>query len=131
MPTYEYQCETCGKIEIFHGIMEEDKTVCPVCSKDGLVKLISAGSGFIFKHRAANQYNDILKAKYWRDHNGVRHKVTPADGHCSAPTVSSKQTRTPEEVAAIKKQASERAKKQRSEQSYKRYVEEVKRKKRQ
>lgn len=129
MPTYEYNCEQCGVIEIFHG-MSETKRKCPECGSKGLKKMISGGAAILVK-RQPNQYNDILKAKYWRDHNGVRHKVTEADGSTKSATPSQKQIRTPEEVAAIKKAAAARAKKTREAQSYNRYKDQVKRQRRQ
>jgi len=97
MPTYEYSCKNCGVIDIFHGMNEENKTICPECSSSGLQKLISAGSAIIISGREANQYNDIKAAKYWRDKNGVRHKVTSSDGYSTSASIN-KQTATPEQV---------------------------------
>lgn len=49
MPTYEYQCEDCGKhFEIFQSISEPKKEKCEECG-GRLTKLLSAGSGLIFK----------------------------------------------------------------------------------
>jgi putative FmdB family regulatory protein len=49
MPTYEYECSACGKrFEAFQGIKEEPLKKCPTCG--GKVdRLISGGSGVIFK----------------------------------------------------------------------------------
>ena len=50
MPTYDYRCEACEKIsEIFHGINDGAKRKCPKCGKLKLKRLISGGSGVIFK----------------------------------------------------------------------------------
>ncbi len=51
MPTYEYECEKCGKrFEAFQSITAEPLTKCNDESCDGTVKrLFSAGAGFIFK----------------------------------------------------------------------------------
>ena len=50
MPTYEYKCEACGEIlEIFHGINEGEKRKCPSCGELKLKRLISGGTGVIFK----------------------------------------------------------------------------------
>ena len=110
MPTYDYKCNKCGVIEIFHEMSADNETVCPECSQDGLVKLISAGSGVIIAGREANQYNDIKAAKYWRDKNGVRHPVTAADGHSTSATVTQQtasfaevRTRTKKDRKAEKK----------------------------
>lgn len=48
MPTYEYECRDCGgHFEFFHS-MSESKETCESCG-GGLTKLLSAGSGLIFK----------------------------------------------------------------------------------
>jgi putative FmdB family regulatory protein len=123
MPTYEYKCNNCGIIEIFHSIKDEAWTICPHCSGE-ISRLISPGGGIIIGHREANQFADIQMAKYWRDKNGVRHKVTPADGTSKSPTVS-KQTVSDEEVQRRTKKSRERIRKQESKESYRRYVKNV------
>ena len=49
MPTYEYECSKCEKnFEAFQNINDAPLKKCPQC--DGKVKrLISSGSGLIFK----------------------------------------------------------------------------------
>ncbi|MBN1546123.1 MAG: zinc ribbon domain-containing protein [Syntrophaceae bacterium] len=49
MPTYEYECESCGlRFEQWQGINETPVMQCPEC--DGKVsRLISGGAGFILK----------------------------------------------------------------------------------
>ena len=128
MPFYEYQAtnskEACSHCRDYFEVMQSINNKlkkCPECGVD-VVRLISRIGGVIMKGRGANEYNDILKAKYWRDHNGVRHKVTGGDGHTGSGTVSKKQTRTPEEVAAIKKRAGQRRKRKRTQESYQRFT---------
>ncbi|MDP2922824.1 MAG: zinc ribbon domain-containing protein [Candidatus Omnitrophota bacterium] len=49
MPTYDYECLKCGKIsEAFHKINDRPLKECPHC-KGKVKKLISSGSGLIFK----------------------------------------------------------------------------------
>lgn len=49
MPTYEYECTSCGyRFEIFHNIKQEPLKSCPKCNKN-LKRLIGAGAGIIFK----------------------------------------------------------------------------------
>lgn len=96
MPHYDYICDNCGVIEIFHGITEDDKTTCSEC-KGSLTKIVSAGAGVIIAGREANQFNDIKAAKYWRDKNGNRHLVTAADGYSTSATVN-RQTATEAEI---------------------------------
>ena len=49
MPTYEYECDTCGRrFELFQTISAEPLSACPSCH--GPVKrLISGGAGIIYK----------------------------------------------------------------------------------
>lgn len=50
MPTYDYKCKTCNKeFEHFQSMSENSLTKC-LCGKDGdVAKMISSGSGIIFK----------------------------------------------------------------------------------
>lgn len=49
MPTYEYQCATCGHcLEAFQKMSDEPLKDCPECHKATLQKLISA-AGFQLK----------------------------------------------------------------------------------
>lgn len=123
MPTYAYECENCGEIEIRHSILDDPWQICPTC-QGNISRLPSTGGAVIIKGREANQYSDIQQAKFWRDKNGIRHRVTPADGHSKSPTVS-QQTVSPEEAEARKRKAREHNKKQRSANSYRKYVQNV------
>ena len=50
MPTYEYACEACGhKFEKFQSMTAAPIRKCPVCGKNKVRRLISAGAGLIFK----------------------------------------------------------------------------------
>ncbi|MBN1542427.1 zinc ribbon domain-containing protein [candidate division KSB1 bacterium] len=50
MPTYDYLCENCGhRFEHFQSMKEKALTLCPVCNQEALVRLVSGGSGLIFK----------------------------------------------------------------------------------
>lgn len=112
MPTYDYKCQHCGVIEIFHGMLEDTKTICPQCNGEGIEKMISSGGGVIVAGREANQYSDIKHARYWRDKNGVRHPVTSADGYTGSATVN-KQTANPAQIKAEKKKDTKTGKKER------------------
>jgi len=49
MPIYEYRCSSCGhELEALQKLSEAPLTTCPSCSKDELVKLVSA-AGFHLK----------------------------------------------------------------------------------
>jgi putative FmdB family regulatory protein len=49
MPTYEYECKSCGyTFDAFQGINESPLKACPQCGKD-VRRLINGGMGVIFK----------------------------------------------------------------------------------
>jgi putative FmdB family regulatory protein len=49
MPTYEYECKSCGhSFEAFQSMSEAPLSECPQCGKE-LRRLINGGSGIIFK----------------------------------------------------------------------------------
>jgi len=50
MPTYDYKCKDCDKVfEHFQSMKDEHLTRC-LCEKNGSVtRMISSGSGIIFK----------------------------------------------------------------------------------
>ena len=50
MPTYDYICNECKKtFEYFQSMCAEPFTVCPECKKHSLRRIISGGTGLIFK----------------------------------------------------------------------------------
>ena len=50
MPTYEYLCKACGhRFEKFQSITSEPVHVCPKCGEKEVIKLMSGGTGLIFK----------------------------------------------------------------------------------
>lgn len=107
---YEYKakdinksCKYCkDKFEVMQSITSDPLTNCPKCGNE-IDKQVSLPAGHVTKGRQMNQYNIVKKAKYWRDKNGIRHKVTDADGMASSPTVSNRVTASPEQIAARKK----------------------------
>ena len=50
MPTYDYICDDCvEKYEYFQSMSDDPLTECPKCKKDSLRRIISGGTGLIFK----------------------------------------------------------------------------------
>ncbi len=50
MPRYDYQCEKCGRIvEVTHRMSEPGPEYCECGSHGTMRRLLSAGSGLIFK----------------------------------------------------------------------------------
>jgi putative FmdB family regulatory protein len=49
MPTYEYECKSCGHtFDSFQSMSEEPLKICPECGKE-VRRLIRGGTGLIFK----------------------------------------------------------------------------------
>lgn len=61
MPTYEYQCNSCGyNFSQFQNMKDDPVENCPECGKT-VRRLISGGSGIIFKETGF--YQTDYKAK--------------------------------------------------------------------
>ena len=65
MPTYEYQCRSCGhRFDAFQSIMASPRRHCPHCRKK-VDRLISAGAGFLF--RGSGFYTTDHRSKSYRE----------------------------------------------------------------
>jgi len=50
MPTYDYKCTECGHLfETLHSMKADPLKDCPQCGKPALKRLMTGGSGMIFK----------------------------------------------------------------------------------
>lgn len=66
MPTYDYECASCGhNEEIFQSITERPKKKCPACKKLSFKRLIGSGSGIIFK--GTGFYETDYRSKSYQD----------------------------------------------------------------
>lgn len=84
MPTYEYECTKCGgQFEYFQSMKEEPKAACEECGGP-LVRLLSAGTGLIFKGSGFYITDYKPKAGESKGDGGESSKVgegsTPAQG---------------------------------------------------
>ena len=85
MPTYEYQCQKCKRRhEASQSITAKPLTKCPKCG-GRLQRLISSGSGFLFK--GSGFYITDYRSKGYRD---AKKKDQPP----STPSSSSLPTRS-------------------------------------
>jgi putative FmdB family regulatory protein len=49
MPTYEYECASCGKdFDVFQSMSDDPLKVCPTCG-GAVRRVINGGTGVIFK----------------------------------------------------------------------------------
>jgi putative FmdB family regulatory protein len=50
MPTYDYLCDDCGhQFEAFQSMKDDALTTCPECEAPALRRLITGGTGVIFR----------------------------------------------------------------------------------
>ena len=50
MPTYDYECDSCGhKFELFQSIKDNAIRKCPECKKLKLRRLFGTGAAIVFK----------------------------------------------------------------------------------
>ena len=83
MPTYEYQCQKCHKRhEAFQAITAKPLSTCPTCG-GRLKRLISRGSGFLFK--GSGFYITDYRSKSYHDAKKKDQPSSPS----SAPSSSS------------------------------------------
>jgi putative FmdB family regulatory protein len=82
MPTYEYQCRSCGhELELFQSMKDAPKRKCPQCRKSALERKIGLGAAILFKGSGFYQ-TDYRSASY--------KKAADADKPADAKTPDSK-----------------------------------------
>ena len=84
MPTYEYQCSTCGhRFEKFQSFSEDPVKECPVCGQS--VKKLISSSGIIFK--GSGWYiNDSKKSSPAATTAAGKEETKPATAEDSGPS---------------------------------------------
>lgn len=76
MPIYEYQCESCHHhFDLMQKMSDQPVTQCPECSKDTLVKLVSAAG---FQLKGTGWYATDFKNKKSVSQSGVSDKKQDA-----------------------------------------------------
>ncbi|MCX8058047.1 MAG: zinc ribbon domain-containing protein [Spirochaetes bacterium] len=82
MPTYDYICNSCNKkFEIFRPISDEREVTCPECNSTKTKKIISAGSGIIFKG-SGFYTTDYKKSDINKKENTNDQKTTVNNKNC-------------------------------------------------
>ncbi|MDR1505991.1 MAG: zinc ribbon domain-containing protein [Treponema sp.] len=82
MPTYEYECKSCGySFEAFQSMRDDPLKECPECGKE-IRRLINGGSGVIFK--GSGFYVTDKKAGSSSGKNPKKPDEKKADSACSS-----------------------------------------------
>ena len=95
MPIYEYQCADCHhQFDLLQKINDEPTRKCPKCSKETVVRLVSA-AGFQLKGTGwyATDFKDKGKAPKNAEHSTSAHSVSKAP-ESDAKGVEKKSTET-------------------------------------
>jgi putative FmdB family regulatory protein len=91
MPTYEYECQSCGhKFDLLQTMSAAHVKKCPKCKKNSVKRLISAGAGIIFKGSGfyATDYKRPKTKDQRQERDGAAPKCSNAgkkDGCSSCP----------------------------------------------
>ena len=85
MPTYDYICNDCEKMyEYFQSMSDAPLRECPECKKNSLRRVISGGTGLIFKgsgyyltdyKNKKTQSSENKKSKKKKKNNKAKKKV--------------------------------------------------------
>jgi putative FmdB family regulatory protein len=100
MPTYEYECRSCGAgFDVFQSMSDAPLQVCPTCGKD-IRRKINGGTGIIFKGSGFYK-NDNRKAD---SSHGESTKSSPPKTEgtpaAPAPAASSSSSEAPKKEAS-------------------------------
>ena len=99
MPTYDYQCRSCGFItEVVHSMLDDGPSACERCG--GTLRRVFHPTGIIFK--GGGFYKTDSRSSSSSSTGGTNRGGSPGSGEASAPAASSKETKTGETSAAPK-----------------------------
>ncbi len=107
MPTYEYDCGTCGTFEQFQRITEDPLSDCPRCG-NAVRRLISSGTGVIFKGSGFYSTDSRASGKS-SDGNGT--EASRADGDSAVKDNAGKDSAAGESKTDSKSDTSTKTKK--------------------
>ncbi len=70
MPRYDYHCESCKVISTIRHPIKEEATICPKCTKETLVRLLSmpfivhkSTAGKVVKKHIKDAKQELIKDK--------------------------------------------------------------------
>jgi putative FmdB family regulatory protein len=79
MPTYEYECKSCGHtFDAFQNMKDEPLKICPRCGRE-VRRLIHGGAGVIFKGSGFYVTDKAKAAKAAAKTPGPEKPAAPAD----------------------------------------------------
>lgn len=89
MPTYDYQCRSCGVItELVHSMLEDGPTECELCG--GQLRPVVHPTGIIFK--GSGFYKTDSRSSSGSVGGGTPAASESSSGDASSPSTASKET---------------------------------------
>mgnify|MGYP002348118924 CR=1 FL=1 len=90
MPTYDYECSSCGHVfEFYQSMLDKHLKKCPKCKKFSLQRLIGSGSGVIFKGSGFYQTDYKNQSSSYKESSKEEASSHPCSAGCphkSCPT---------------------------------------------
>lgn len=95
MPTYDYECDSCGNLwELFQKITDEPIKKCPECKKNKARRLFGTGAAIVFKgsgfyqtdYRSESYKKGEKSAKEAKDSKSEKKSETKSDSTKSKQT---------------------------------------------
>ncbi len=91
MPTYDYQCRTCGTVtEVIHSMLEDGPSVCELCG--GTLRRVIHPAGIIFK--GSGFYRNDSRASASSSIASGEKKAEPGNGSAKESGSSQESTKT-------------------------------------
>ncbi len=103
MPTYQYICKNCGhELEELQSMKEPELVKCPKCGMETLARIMSSGSGLIFKGSGFYK-TDYNKTEEKKSSPAETKEEKKTEGPPAAPAKEAKPTPPPPPPADPKK----------------------------
>ncbi len=83
MPTYEYECGSCGPFDLFQSMSDAPLKVCPTCGNP-VRRKINGGTGVIFKGSGFYKNDSRKGSSAPKASSDAASKPAPACESCAA-----------------------------------------------
>ena len=104
MPTYDYECQSCGEVfEKFHSMAKRPRVKCPLCGGRAK-KLLGTGAGIIFKG------SGFYETDYRRKTGAAAGKERSSDGNGSGASEGGTESKPKESGASANKESAKAVK---------------------
>jgi putative FmdB family regulatory protein len=89
MPTYEYECRSCGaSFDVFQSMSDDPLKVCPTCG-NSVRRKINGGTGIIFKGSGFYKNDSRKASSSSTSSSGSKSDSVPKNDSASSPPAAS------------------------------------------